>query len=225
MWRGMYSGGANIQASANVGYGGLYADMWWNIGVTDWSFKTFQPEMDISIGFNRWGLNVFLLYVHNFNCGLFDMANYTDKGNRLAIDVCYTLSDKIPLGFVWETRVYGADGYVNSSGDTVRAYSSYAEISYTQNLPLGFSLYGAIGITPWKSCYTGYERDFAVQNIELRLRKDWTVSSHCGIMVQGQLCINPSAIAFDRNSIRWDPDNPEGQSINANITFGVYLIK
>ena len=40
LWRGLYCGGANIQASANVGYGGLYLDMWWNIGVDDWSFKT-----------------------------------------------------------------------------------------------------------------------------------------------------------------------------------------
>ena len=53
LWRGIYAGGANIQGSANVGYGGLYADMWWNIGVTDWSFKTFEPEVDLSIGFRR----------------------------------------------------------------------------------------------------------------------------------------------------------------------------
>ena len=53
LWRGIYAGGANIQGSANVGYGGLYADMWWNIGVTDWTFKTFEPEVDLSIGFKR----------------------------------------------------------------------------------------------------------------------------------------------------------------------------
>ena len=59
LWRGIYAGGANVQGSANVGYGGLYADMWWNIGVTDWGFKTFQPEVDLTIGFRRWGLDIY----------------------------------------------------------------------------------------------------------------------------------------------------------------------
>ena len=81
LWRGLYCGGPNIQASANVGFYGVYADMWWNIGVTDITFSTFQPEVDLSVGFNRWGLDVYLLYIYNFNCGFFDGGNYIDKGN------------------------------------------------------------------------------------------------------------------------------------------------
>ena len=223
IWRGIYAGGANIQGDVNVGYGGLYAGMWWNIGVTDWTFNTFEPEVDLSIGFDRWGINVFLLYIHNFNCGFFDFTNYPDKGNRVELDVRYTLSPKIPLSILWASRIAGADSYWNDAGDTVRAYSSYAEISYTQALPMGFSLYGAFGITPWKSCYTSYLRDFAVQNIELRLRKDWSVSERCGLMVQGQLSINPSALAASKIAAEWHPDFPWEQAVNANITFGVYL--
>ena len=45
LWRGLYCGAFNIQPSANVGYGGLYLDMWWNIGTLDWSFRTFEPQM------------------------------------------------------------------------------------------------------------------------------------------------------------------------------------
>ena len=190
LWRGIYAGGANIQGSANVGYGGLYADMWWNIGVT---------------------------------CGFFDFGNYPDKGNRLELDIRWTVSEKLPLSFLWATRVAAADGYMNATGDTVRAYSSYAEISYTQALPFGLSLYGAVGITPWRSCYTFYQRDFAVQNIEVRLRKDWSVSERCGLMLQGQLSINPSALAADHTTSQWKPEFPFEQSVNANIAFGVYL--
>ena len=84
LWRGLYCGALNIQPSANVGYGGLYLDMWWNIGVPDWKFNAFQPELDLSLGFARWGLDIYVLYIHNFNCGFFDFNNYADRGNRLA---------------------------------------------------------------------------------------------------------------------------------------------
>lgn len=223
MWRGLYCGGPNLQASANVGYGGLYFDMWWNLGVVDWKFDDFLPEVDFSLGFARWGLDVYLLYIHNFNTGFFDFHNYPDKGNRLELNVAYTVSSKLPLGVRWATRIAASDGYYNEQGDTVQAYSSYAEIFYTQHLPYGLSLYGAFGFSPWKSIYSFYQRDFTVSNIELRLRKDWTVEKRCGLMLQGQLCINPSALAADKSTARWHPDFPGNQSINANITFGVYL--
>ena len=223
LWRGLYAGGPNIQASANVGYGGGYVDVWWNLGLEGWAFKHFQPEVDISLGFNRWGLNVFLLYIHNFNSGFFDFHNYPDHGNRLEVNVRYTLSSKIPLSILWATRVSAADGYLNEAGEVVRAWSSYAELSYTQKLPLGLSLYGAVGITPWKSIYTGFEREFGVVNVDLRLRKDWSLGSHLGMMLVSQIVINPSALKADRNSLFWHPLNPAKQSVNLNVTYGIYL--
>ena len=222
LWRGLYCGGMNVQGSADVGYGGLYLNMWWNIGVTDWSFKTFQPEVDFTLGFSRWGLNIYALYIHNFKHGFFDLGYYESGRNALELGVRYTVSSKLPLSFLWATRFTNADSYVQGS-DTIHAYSSYAEISYTQNFAYGLSLFGAVGITPWRSLYTGYQRGFAVQNIELRLRKDWSVSDHCGLMVMGVVCMNPSAIAADKQSVEWHPKTPFHQSINANIAFGVYL--
>jgi len=206
IWRGLYAGGANIQASANVGYYGLYADMWWNIGVTDWKFNTFQPEVDISLGFERWGVNAYVLYIHNFNCGFFDFGNYPDKGNRLEVNLSYTVSDKIPLTILWGTRVAASDGYWNADGQFVRAFSSYAQVSYTHRFQDDWSVFGAIGMTPWKGCYN--PDGAALQNIEVRLRKDWTVAERCGLMLQGQLCVNPFAAI---------------NVILTNITFGVYL--
>lgn len=206
LWRGLYCGAFNVQASANVGYYGVYADLWWNIGTRDWSFRRFQPEVDISIGFNRWGLNVFALYIHNFNCGFFDFGNYADKGNRLELNAKYTISEKIPLTFSWATRVAAADCYLNAAGDIVRAYSSYAEISYTQALRDGWSVFGAIGVTPWKGCYN--PKGAALQNIEVRLRKDWEIAERCGLMVQGQMAVSPMQAI---------------NVININATLGIYL--
>ena len=216
LWRGLYAGGMNTQLDVNVGYGGLYLDMWWNIGAADWSFKAFQPEVDFTLGFARWGLDVNLLYIYNFNCGFFDFHNYPDKGNRLELNVSYTVSDKIPLTIHWATRVAASDGYTETRmtedgrqvTDTLRAWSSYAEICYNWKLRNGFSIYTALGITPWGGCYTGYERRFALQNIDVRLRKDWDIHPRCGLMLMGQINVCPSA------SIH---------VINTNLAFGVYL--
>jgi hypothetical protein len=223
LWRGIYAGSANIQASANVGYGGLYADLWWNIGVTDWSFRQFQPEMDLSIGFARWGLNVYLLYIHNFNCGFFDFSNYVDRGNRLELNAKYTVSSKIPLTITWATRVSAADGYLNAAGDVVRAWSSYFELSYTQSLPYDMSLHGAVGMTPWKSFYTLFKHNFAVQNVSVSLRKDWSASEHCGLMLKGEVAVCPWLLAEDKSTAAWKPLDPWMQSVNANLAFGIYL--
>ncbi len=226
LWRGLYAGGLSFQPDANVGYGGLYADMWWSIGATDWTFKTFQPEVDLTIGFARWGLNVYVLYIHNFDCGFFDFRNYPSggscAGNRLELDFKYTLSSKIPLTVTWATRVAASDGYVNTSGDTIRAYSSYAEISYTQHLPFDLSVSAAVGITPWRSMYTHYQGGFAVCNVSLDLRKDWSLGKHCGMMIHGMVALHPSALAADHSTAKWQPGNSGLQSVNANIGMGVY---
>lgn len=216
LWRGLYAGGPNIQASANVGYYGVYADVWWNIGATDIRFSTFEPEVDLTVGFSRWGLNIYALYIHNFKRGFFDLGYYETGRNALELGVRYTVSSKLPLSFLWATRFTNADAYVRDRvtddglqvTDTVHAYSSYLEISYNQPLRNGFSLYGAIGMTPWRSCYTGYQRGAALQNIEVRVRKDWQVGKRTGLMLQGQIAVCPSA------SIN---------VINTNLAFGVYL--
>ena len=223
LYRGNYSGGPNIQAEANVGYGGLYALMWWNIGVKTVAFDSFLPEVDFIFGFKRWGLDISVLYVHNFNCNFFDITNYPYHGNSLELRGRWTVSSKLPLSILWATRLAGSDGYINNVGDTIRAWSSYLEISYTHHFPYGISLYGAFGITPWKSRYTRFQRDFAFQLIEVKLRKDWSVSKHCGLMVMGAVTINPSGIAADPSSIQWKPYMPGNQTINANLGFGVYL--
>ena len=188
LWRGFYTGAMNVQVDANIGYGGLFAEMWWNIGSKNWKFDQFLPEVDVMLGFDRWGVKLYMLYVHNFNCGFFDFANYADKGNRLELNFRYTVSSKIP-----------------------------------QALPYDMSLYGAIGMSPWKSCYSGFEGNFIVKNVELMLRKDWSLSEHCGLALFGQLVIDPYALSKDKSTAEWRSYDPGRQSINANTGIRVYL--
>lgn len=220
-WRGFYSGGLNIQPVASVGYGGAYIETWWNLGATDNKFTGFLPEMDWRVGFNRWGLDLSLLYVHFLDRTDLDLG--LNSSNSMEVALRYTLSNKVPVSILWATRVAGIDGYENAAGDSVRAYSTYIEISYTQQFKYGLSLYGAFGFSPWRSLYSRFQRDFTAHNIDIRLRKDWDVSDHCGMMIRGQLTINPSELAADKSTAKWDINNPFDQAINANLTFGVYL--
>lgn len=228
LWRGLCVGALNIQPSANIGYGGAYIDLWGNIGATDWALRKFQPEVDITLGFNRWGLDVHVLYIHNFNTGFFDFKNHVgdEGGNGLEVALRYTVSSKLPLSFFWGTRVSARDGYINDAGDTVRAYSSYAELSYTHRFRYGLSLYGAVGITPWKSFYTSYERNFAVQNVEVRLIYDWSLRKHLGLRLMSALSINPSGLAANGESASWhlrDTKLFNQQCINTNVSLCLYL--
>ena len=98
IWRGLYVGGLGVQADFMVGYEGLWIDMWWNVGATDWTFKTksialnaaLNPEVDMAIGFSRWGLTVMFMHMYYFdkyvnpNTGIPQTGNnsrYFDFGN------------------------------------------------------------------------------------------------------------------------------------------------
>lgn len=228
IWRGLYCGGLSLQGSADVGYGGLYLDMWWNLGAEDYSFRAFQPELDLTLGFSRWGVDLSVMYVHNFNKPFFDFQNYPpgQGGNGLEVRARYTVSSKLPLSILWATRVSARDGYLDNNGDLQRAWSSYLELSYTHNFDYDVSLYGAIGITPWRSMYTHYEGGATVCNLDFRCTKSWQVSQHCGIRLMAQLMINPYYLAHrDMSEKYFDSRQLGSPALNGNIGFGVYLIK
>lgn len=150
IWRGLYVGGLSIQADANVGYGGLFLDMWWNLGANDWTFRGdgfntnpltsrtpgFNPEVDMTIGFSRWGLTLMFMHMYYFDTyrnadgtqgapsRYFDFGNHP-RGGLLGGGggitqewrIKYRVSDKLPLSILLCTRTWGRDGYmVDASG-------------------------------------------------------------------------------------------------------------
>ncbi len=220
IWRGLYVGGLGVQASARLNYEGLFADMWWNIGATDWAFSGFNPEVDITLGFDRWGVQLYWLHAvyfdgtHFFN---FDNAAPGEAGNTDELRFRYRISDRVPLSFLWCTRFVGRDGYL-SDDELRRAYSSYFEFKYEFALPYAMSLYTTIGMTPWRSLYTGFEGGFAVVNVDVSFHKVWQLQ-RCAVLLAGDLMLNPWRVTKD--NIRWKPKNPSAQRLNANITVGI----
>ncbi len=200
IWRGLYCGGPSLQLDATVGYGGLYATMWWNVGTTDWTFTRFNPEVDLVIGYSRWGLNIYYIHCFYFDkypdgtpSGFFDFRNHPPGGGGTTGEwrIAYRVSDKIPLSCLVAIRTFGRDGYyVSSDGEYVavsdvtnpadvtlkRAYSTYIELGYDFDLTHDWMLAARVGMTPAKSLYTGFQGNFAVTLVGLKLTKTWPLA-------------------------------------------------
>lgn len=175
IWRGLYVGGLGVQLDANVGYGGAFIDMWWNLGATDWTFnkmssngriKGFNPEVDMTLGFSRWGLTVMFMHMYyfdrykNFDGTLGDNSRYFDFSNAAPGGgitqewrVKYRVSDALPISILWCTRTWGRDGYmVDGNGKQISTddYIGMADEqktlcgtkrAYSSYLELGYDIY------------------------------------------------------------------------------------
>lgn len=195
IWRGLYVAGPSLQADATVSYAGLFANMWWNVGATDWAFSGFNPEVDLTLGYSRWGLTV--LYMHMFYFDkysdgtpsrFFDFRNHLKGGTTGEWRVSYRVSDRIPLSCLVAMRTFGRDGY-EVNGKLKRAYSTYIELGYDFDLGEDWILAARVGMTPAKSLYTGFEGNFAVMLAGAKLNKIWslacgTVSAFAHVMLQ-----------------------------------------
>ena len=200
IWRGLYCGGPSLQLDATVGYAGLYANMWWNVGATDWAFTGFNPEVDVTIGFSRWGLNINYIHCFYFDkypddtpSRFFDFNNHPRGGGGTTGEwrISYRVSDKIPLSCLVAFRTFGRDGYyvdvnngeyvpfgnVTNPADVTlkRAYSTYIELGYDFDLTQDWMLAARVGMTPAKSLYTGFQGNFAVTLVGLKLTKSWAL--------------------------------------------------
>ena len=183
IWRGLYCGGPSLQLDATVDYAGFYACMWWNVGATDWTFSAFNPEVDIVLGFSRWGLNVNYIHCYYFDTypdgtpsKFFDFGNHVRGGGGATGEwrVSYRVSDRVPLSCLVAFRTFGRDGYI-VDGELKRAYSTYIELGYDFALGENWQLDARVGVTPAKSTYTRFEGDFAVTLVGLKLHKTWEV--------------------------------------------------
>ena len=125
----------------------------------------------------------------------FDWGNYPAGGGGVTTEwrIAYRISDKVPLRLMWCTRTFGRDGYMRD-GELKRAYSTYIEARYDQPLPYDITLSGVIGITPWRSMYTGFEKEFAVVNLTVGLSKSWRLTEYCSVDVGGVVMFNPSSM-------------------------------
>ena len=197
IWRGLYVGGPSVQLDATVSYAGLFANVWWNIGAGDWTFSSLNPEVDVAIGFSRWGLSVYYLHCFYFDhyadgtmSHFFDFRNNTQGGTTGEWRVIYNrpvYTNKrgwtTSVNGLCAVRTFSRDGYyaeasrLEGEKEWKRAYSTYIEAGVDQTFGQGWSLAARVGITPAKSLYTGYQGDFAVTLVGLKLNKSWKLGA------------------------------------------------
>lgn len=195
IWRGLYCGGPSLQVDATVSYAGVFANVWWNVGTRNWTFEGFNPEVDIAIGFSRWGLTVYYLHCFYFDryadgrvSRFFDFKNHAPGGGGTTGEwrVLYRISDRLPLSCLVACRTFSRDGYI-LNGELKRAYSTYIELGYDFDLTHDWRLDARVGITPAKSLYTGYQGDFAVTLVGLKLQKQWVLDRFSGSKTSGMV--------------------------------------
>jgi hypothetical protein len=200
IWRGLYVGGPSVQLDATVSYAGLFANVWWNIGAGDWTFSSLKPEVDVAIGFSRWGLSVYYLHCFYFDhyadgtmSHFFDFRNNTQGGTTGEWRVIYNrpvYTNKrgwtTSVNGLCAVRTFSRDGYyaeargeeasrLEGEKEWKRAYSTYIEVGVDQTWGQDWSLAARLGITPAKSIYTFYKGDFAVALVGLKLNKGWVL--------------------------------------------------
>lgn len=237
LWRGMRCGGAAIQPDVTIGYGGLNLDVWANISPLDNTFQEFAPEVDFTLSYTIAGLTIGA--THQYYCDgtkffdgkmptLIDYTNEEYSSNQTEVFAKFAFGDifeKIPLTIMWSTYVSGDDWKeIYNDADELtgleRAYSSYLEVSYDAELPLGFTLTPTVGMTPWASVYNNYEDQFSVNNISLKLNWCLEVGDHFELDLYAIGMLNTAGITKE-NIIPSLSGND--QRLNGAIGVGLWL--
>lgn len=234
LWRGQNIGGMAIQPMVTLDWKGLYVSGWANIGADNWSFKELNPELDITIGYDNFGLAVDLTHLYYFGGdpyfgkGGFKAQEQTTS-STMEVHAGLHLGDlieKVPLYMDWYTTIYGDDCYEDENGEWKRAWSTYIEVGYDFELPLGMILGARVGIVPWLSSYSNYQevwknaQTVAINNVNLRLDREFELK-HVFLGVWGEMMLN--CYGLDKTNLTTTLENKGDQRLNWRIGASLYF--
>ena len=239
LWRGYNLGGLSIQPSVTLDWNGLYLCGWASMGADSWLFGELCPELDITIGYDNYGLQVDLTHLHYFDGAYFPVGGgeailspeqYDElSSSTLEAHAGFHLGElveAVPLSIDWYTTVYGADHYINDEGNLQRAWSTYIQFGYDINLPLDIVLGLKVGLTPWKGMYSDYDevwndgRSVGLNNLQLRAEREFELGN-LYINVWGEAMFN--CYGVERSNIINAIGENEDQRLNGCIGIGVYF--
>lgn len=250
LWRGQNLGGLSIQPSVTLGWRGLYLCTWANIGADNWKFGNLQPELDITIGYDNYGVQLDLTHLYyfggdNYFNGLGDAnnsykdgeGNLTESATTMELHAGINVGEwvkKVPLTIDWYTTVLGYDPVFdeqgkmefNENGNAKRAYSTYIQVGYDIHLPLDIILGVKVGFTPWKGMYSDYEavwtsgQTVGINNLQLRAEREFELKGIC-LNVWGEAMFN--CYGVNKDNIIKTFGEASSQKLNACLGVGIYF--
>lgn len=179
LWYGLYAyvmGGYAINGKyAEVDLGISYSWKGFTMGLNDYYYPTISGEDDEYLGGN-----------HN--------------GHWLEVTLTYA-PEKVPLWITASNFFAGDDDkYADDNGGMKQAYSTYLEIGTYYDFLANNRISLAVGMTPSKSCYNNYEKDFSVCNIDLKYTYNVSFKSGWTLPVSAEYIYNP---AFDKSYVNF----------------------
>lgn len=234
LWRGLNLGGISIQPSVTIDWKGLYVSGWANIGADNWTFENINPELDITIGYDNYGLQVDLTHLYYFGGDAYfprggfkaqEQESYTTMEAHAGFHLG-DLIEKIPFSVDWYTTIYGDDCYLNDEGKWQRAWSTYIEVGYAFELPLGIMLNTSVGFTPWRGMYSYYEevwknaQTVAINNVHLRVEREFEFK---GIAFGAWAECMLNCYGIDKTNVTTELINKENQRLNWGIGGCLYF--
>ena len=248
VWRGLYNGGLSFQPTASIGFDAADENIqfrigaWGNIGASDWKFTRNQPnpdalgmnpntylipEVDLTASFKIYGITLGATHYYYFGGTPFFSDLEEEGGSQTEVMAGFNLGDvsKVGLYFNWYTMIAGNDCYYDDANVAHRAWSSYIEVGYDLELPMDFTLGVQVGMTPWKSLYTGYDGAFAVNNVQLRLGKTWEIGEVCELELYALGSVNTYGINKSNLFINESGDYKfdEQQKLNGCLGLGIWF--
>ena len=235
LWRGQNLGGLSIQPSVCLSWKGLYVSGWGNIGADNWTFENINPELDVTIGYDNYGIQLDLTHLYYFGGEPyfpkdgFSVVPDGEPSTSMEAHAGFHLGDlveSVPLSLDWYTTVYGTDYYIDESGNPKRAWSTYIEVGYDWSLPLGLTLGTSIGLTPWKGYYSNYKevwknaKTVAINNFHLKLSREFDFKG-ISLGIWGECMLN--CYGIDKTNVTTELLNKENQRLNWSIGGSLYL--
>lgn len=234
LWRGQNLGGISIQPSVTLDWKGLYVSGWANIGADNWTFENLNPELDITIGYDNYGVKVDLTHLYYFGGDAYFpkggfKAQEIESSSTMELHAGFHLGDlveKVPLSINWYTTIFGADCYLDESGNWKRAWSTYIELGYTFNLPLEILLDAKVGFTPWRGMYSNYNevwknaKTVAINNIHVRAERYFELRD-IELGIWGECMLN--CYGIDKTNITTELNRKFDQRFNWSIGACLYF--
>lgn len=193
VWRGMEmlseKSAPVLFPGINYSWKGLYV-----YAMGGYSFNGKYAEVDLGLSYSWKGLTIGFsdYYYPTINGKKDEYLGGSHNGHWLEASITYA-PENVPLWITVSNFFAGGDDiYTNDSGNQKQAYSTYIEIGTYYDFIKNNRLSLAVGVTPNKSCYTDYQKKFAVCNIDLKYTYNVHFRKGCTLPLSAEYIYNPA---------------------------------